>query len=216
MSDTATLADHIDHQVDAILEVWRSTVERYGNVPEAERLTYSEFVDHIPELLDRIADRLRGRNVDPATSAQKHGQHRWSQGYDIAQLVSELGHLRSALLADFFDFARKNRYDLERVKATSMALNQVIDEATAESVRQFDEDAQSLNLGILEAFEERKVAAEEEQIKLYTLLNNLPVGVWVANVDGGITNVNREAERLQGFSEGETVGRVNIFQGIPE
>ncbi len=176
----------------------------------------SEFVDHIPELLDRIADKLRGRNVDAESTAQKHGQHRWSQGYDIAQVVTELGHLRSALLADFFDFARKNGYDLDRVESTAMALNQVIDEATADSVRQFDEDSRRIHQGILEAFEDRKRTAEAEQIKLQTLLNNLPVGVWVADVDGGITTVNREAERLQGFSERQTVGRVNILEGIPE
>ncbi len=91
MSDTATLADHIDQQVDAILEVWKSTVERIGNVPDSERLSYREFVDHIPELLDRLADRLRGRDVDTAHGAQKHGQHRWSQGYDIAEVVTRAG-----------------------------------------------------------------------------------------------------------------------------
>jgi PAS domain S-box-containing protein len=216
MSDTATLADHIDQQVDAILEVWKSTVDRMGNVPDSERLSYREFVDHIPELLDRIADRLRGRDVDPAMSAQKHGQHRWSQGYDIAQVVTELGHLRSTLLADFFEFARKHRYNLDRIESTAMALNQVIDEATAESVRQFDEDSRALHRGILEAFEESKSIAETKQIKLHTLLNHLPVGVWVADVDGNITNVNREAERIQGFSERQTVGRVNIVHGSPE
>jgi PAS domain S-box-containing protein len=216
MSDTATLADHIDQQVDAILEVWRSTVDRIGNVPDSERLSYREFVDHIPELLDRIADRLRGREVDASLTAQKHGQHRWSQGYDIAQVVTELGHLRSTLLADFFEFARKNGFDLDRIESMAMALNQVIDEATAKSVRQFDEDSRSLNRGMLLAIDDRKGAAEAERIKLETLLNNLPVGVWVADAEGEITSVNREAERIQGFSEGQTVGRVNIFQGIPE
>ncbi len=216
MSDAAMLADHIDQQVDAILEVWKSTVERYGNVPDSERLSYREFVDHIPELLDRLAERLRGREVDASSSAQKHGQHRWSQGYDIAEVVSELNHLRSALLGDFFEYARRHRFDIDRLESISLAINQVIDEATAESVRQFDEDARQLNRGILDTFEERKVAAEGERIKLHTLLNNLPVGVWVADAEGDIINVNREAERLQGFSEAETVGRFNVILGVPE
>ncbi len=106
MSDTATLADHIDQQVEAILAVWKLTVERYGNVPDSERLTYRDFVDHIPELLDRLADRLRGHDADPGVVAQKHGQHRWSQGYKIAEVVSELGHLRSTLVQDTFAFAQ--------------------------------------------------------------------------------------------------------------
>src|SRR5450755_4516751 len=112
MSDTALLADHIDQQVDLILAVWKSTVERYGNVPDSDRLSYREFVDHIPELLDRLANRLRGREVDAVESAQKHGKHRWSQGYDIAEVVSELGHLRMTLMRDFYAFARKHDCDL--------------------------------------------------------------------------------------------------------
>ena len=216
MSDAAMLAEHIDQQVDAILEVWKSTVERYGNVPGSERLSYREFVDHIPELLDRLAERLRGGEVDTISSAHKHGQHRWSQGYDIAEVVSEMGHLRSALLGDFFKYATSHRFDLDQIASTCLSINHVIDEATAESVRQFDEDARQINRGILDALDERKVAAEGERIKFQTMLNNLPVGVWVADAGGDIINVNREAERLQGFSEAETVGRFNVIQGAPE
>ena len=216
MSDTATLADHIDQQVDAILAVWRTTVERYGNVPDSGRLSFREFVDHIPELLDRLADRLRGRDVDPARSAQKHGQHRWSQGYDIAEVVCELGHLRSTLMKDFFAFARSQSPDFDWIESAMNAIHQVFDEAMTESVRRFDEDARSLDRRMLDGFEQRKVAAEGERLKLETLLDNLPVGVWVSSLDGTITNVNREAERLQGFCGSETIGRVNILEGIPE
>jgi two-component system CheB/CheR fusion protein len=216
MSDTALLADHIDQQIDAILSVWKATVERFGNVPDSERLTYREFVDHIPELLERLALRLRGQDADAAEAAQKHGQHRWSQGYDIAEVVSELGHLRSTLIRDFFVFAKEHNYTLSRVESITEAINQVIDDATTESVRQFDEDARALNQSMLSATEDRKRIAEREQIKLQTLLNKLPVGVWVCQADGFLIHVNREAERLQGFSESETVGRVNILEGIPE
>jgi PAS domain S-box-containing protein len=216
MSDTALLADHIDQQIDAILVVWKSTVERYGNVPDSERLTFREFVDHIPELLEQLALRLRGRDVDATETAQKHGQHRWSQGYDIAEVVSELGHLRTTLVRDFFAFAREHHFNLTRIEEMTATINQVFDEATTESVRQFNEDARALNQSMLDAVEDRKRLAEGEQIKLRTLLNNLPLGVWVCETDGRIINVNREAERLQGLSETETVGRVISLETIPE
>ena len=216
MSDTATLADHIDQQVDAILGVWRTTVERFGNVPDSERLSHREFLDHVPELLDRLADRLRGRPVDTTSTAHKHGQQRWNQGYDVAEVVIELGHLRTVLLSDFFKFARNHEFDLDRVESALIALNQVIDEMTSDSIRQFHEDAKALSRGMLDALEERKTTADGERIKLQTLLNHLPVGVWVADAFGDITNVNREAERLQGFSEDDTVGRFNILEGNPE
>ncbi|MHC5542888.1 RsbRD N-terminal domain-containing protein, partial [Singulisphaera rosea] len=88
MSDPAMLADHLDQQSDAILAVWRSTVERVGDVSEAERLSEAEFNDHIPDLLDRLADRLRGRLADAEIIGKKHGQVRWRQGYDIAEIVN--------------------------------------------------------------------------------------------------------------------------------
>ena len=214
MSDTATLADHIDQQVDAILGVWKSTVERYGNVPDANRLSNREFVDHVPELLDRLTDRLRGRDVDTALTGQKHGQHRWSQGYDIAEVVSELGHLRATLMKDSFAFARAHHFDLARIESVTIAISEVFEEATSESVRQFDEDSRSLSQSMLDAIEERRISAEGSRSssrRSWTTWSGLGVGCrWT------IRNVNREAERLQGFSEAETVGRVNILKGIPE
>ncbi len=39
MSETALLADHIDRQVEAILDVWRSTVDHYGDIPDSGRLS---------------------------------------------------------------------------------------------------------------------------------------------------------------------------------
>ena len=210
MSETAMLADHIDQQVEEILAVWKSTVERLGNVPDSDRLSYREFVDHIPELLDRLADRLRGRQADAGETGQKHGQHRWSQGYDIAEVVTELGHLRSTLLRDTFAFAREQKFALGRIESMITAIDDVLDEATAESVGQFQSDSQALNRAMLDTFEERRLVAESERIKLQTVLDNLPVGVWVCDGFGNIIVANREAERLQGFPEKEIVGRLNV------
>ncbi len=211
MSDTALLADHIDRQVDSILSIWRRTVEGFGNVPDAGRLSDREFTDHIPELLDRLADRLRGRRSDTAGTAQKHGQHRWSQGYDIAEVVAELGHLRSTLIRDAFAFARSLDADSAQIEVMIEAVGEVIDEATAESVGQFQEDARALNQALLDEFERRKFDADAERLKVEAVLDHLPVGVWVADASGQILAVNREGERLQGFPNSEAVGRINLL-----
>ena len=212
MSETAILADHIDQQVEEILAVWKSTVDRLGNVPDADRLSYREFVDHIPELLIRLADRLRGGDGNAGETGQKHGQHRWSQGYDIAEVVTELGHLRATLLRDTFAFARQQGFSFGRVESMITAIDDILDEATAESVGQFQADSQALNRSMLDTFEERRLVAESEKIKLQTVLDNLPVGVWVCDGFGNIIGANREAERLQGFPETEVVGRLNVAE----
>ncbi len=217
MDDTTLLADHIDREIDSILSLWRATVERYGKVPTAGRLSQREFVDRIPELLEQLASRLRGEHVDLDESSQKHGQHRWSQGYDVSEVVAELGHLRSTLLRDVFHFARTHRYDIALIEETVAAVDAVIDEAMATSVRQFQEDSQEMNRAVLDEFEFRKEAAESERLRTQTVLDNLPVGVWVADAEGNLVGVNPAAERLQGFAEAETVGRVNALDrdGMP-
>ena len=124
MNGPAMLADHLSDQTDAILAVWRKAVTRNGDIPEAEKLSPKELVDDIPELLSRLNERLRGLPVGAAAEAQKHGRMRWRQGYDIADVVAELGHLRAALLRATFQYARKHRFDpaaLEAAIATEAA-----------------------------------------------------------------------------------------------
>jgi len=210
MCETALLADHLDRRVDSILVTWKQTVERYGNVPDAGRLSDREFADHIPELLDRLADRLRGEDVDTAEAGQKHGQHRWSQGYDIAEVVSELGHLRSTLIRDTFAFARREHSAAAQVEAMVEAVDAVIDEATAESVRQFQDDGLNLNRAMLDEFERRKYDAESERVRVEAVFDHLPVGVWVVDSSGEMVGVNREAERLQGFLRDDAPSRLHL------
>ena len=200
MSETATLADHIEHHVDAILAAWRSTTEQEGNVPNAGRLSHREFADHVPELLRTLADRLRGKPTDPGDVGQKHGEHRWRQGYDIAQIVIELGCLRTSLIRSTFDYGLANGFDGRMFEEATVAINEVIDEAASESARQYQEDHHAATLGFLQKMEAREAEADAERTQLVTLLDNLPVGVWVVDARGEAISVNREAERLQAES----------------
>ncbi|WP_435022064.1 ATP-binding protein [Tundrisphaera sp. TA3] len=215
MSETATLADHIDHHGDAILAVWRSTTEQVGNVPRAEQLSNREFVDHVPELLKNLADRLRGKPVDPSEAGQKHGQHRWSQGYDIAQVISELGHLRTSLIRATFDYAQTHGFEGRWLEDATVAINEVIDEAAAESARQYQGDSMAATLRILQQSEARKAAADAERTQLKTLLEHLPVGVWVLDSQGQKIAVNREGERLQGSTSPDEAVRPGGRRWLP-
>jgi two-component system CheB/CheR fusion protein len=219
MSEPAMLADHLDRQTSAILAVWRATVERVGDVSEAGRLSFTDFVDHIPDLLDRLAERLRGRPADATVTGKKHGTVRWRQGYDIAEVVNEFGHLRTALTRATADFARKHDWDIASLESANEAINDVLDEATAESVRQFQEDSRAETQKALaevkrrqSAIEEAWISAKLEKSKLRTILNSLPVGVWVVDAEGTIIGVNHEAERIQGFPHKENVGHANVHR----
>ena len=219
MSEPAMLADHIDEQTEAILANWREAVERVGDVPESERLSHADFMDHVPALLDRLAERLRGHSSDAAMVGKKHGQHRWRHGYGIGEVVREIGHLRNVLSRATTDFAQGRDWDVGRLAASIEAINEVLDEATAESVRQFQEDGQAQTHAALaevktrqSAVEDAWIVAKAEQSKLRTILRNLPAGVWVVDADGLVLGVNNEAERIQGFVQQKTHGRSHILE----
>ena len=199
MSEPALLADHIDERAEAILAVWRAAVTCGGDVPEAERLSYAEFVDHVPELLDRLAERLRGQPSDAASEGKKHGRVRWRQGYDIAEIVKEYGHLRTALGRATFEYARQHGWDLARLEEVEEAINDVLNEATAESVRQFQEDSREETQAALAEAKKRQAATEEawfaadlEKAKLRTILGSLPVAVWMVDAGGMVVGCRRQ------------------------
>ncbi len=222
MTEGAVLADHLDQRSDAILAHWRAAVEEDSDVPDASRLARSEFLDHIPILLERLAERLRGQPADAALAGQQHGGHRWRQGYDVAEVVTELGHLRTALRSSTASFARENDWDLDRFASALSAIDDVLDEATAESVRQFQEDSQAETQKALDDVQDRQRVVEEawnsarlERSKLRTIVRSLPLAAWVVDADGTIVGTNAEAERMQGFSH--TDGNLpNVFHLGPE
>lgn len=200
MRQTAILADHIDHHVDAILTAWRSTIDRVGNVPTSSKLSPREFVDHVPEILGVLAERLRGKDVDVGQAGRKHGQNRWNHGYDIAQVLNELGHLRTSLIRATFDHVQANGLDGQVLEDATVAINEVIDQAAAESARRYQDDSLAASLRIVHQSEAREAATDAERTQLRTLLEHLPVGVWVVDSDGVSIAINREAERLQGVA----------------
>ncbi|MBV8270032.1 MAG: RsbRD N-terminal domain-containing protein, partial [Planctomycetaceae bacterium] len=217
MSEPALLADHLDERAEAILGVWRAAVTRRGDVLEAPWLSYAEFVDHVPELLDRLVKRLRGQPSDAVSEGKKHGWVRWRQGYDIAEIVKEFGHLRIVLGRATFEYARQHGWDLARLEEVEEAINDVLNEATAESVRQFQEDSREEAQAALAearrgqaAAEEAWVATDLEKAKLRTILGSLPVAVRMIDAGGSAIAVDVKNEQLQRPSESEGDGPVTI------
>ena len=83
---------------------------------------------HAPFDALRLAERLRGVPADVAREGQNHGDYRWRQGYDVAEVVTEFGHLRAALRRSTADFARANGWDLTRYESAQAVIDDVLDE----------------------------------------------------------------------------------------
>src|SRR5690606_36750895 len=78
----------------------------------ARNLSRTQLNDHIPEILDAFESRLRelGNGKVESTEEEvegtdKHGLHRWQQGYQLPELVTEWGHLYECVLNEVEDFA---------------------------------------------------------------------------------------------------------------
>ncbi|MEA3120441.1 MAG: hypothetical protein QOI13_3711, partial [Paraburkholderia sp.] len=66
-----------------------------ANLVEADRLTYEQLADHLPDILDALCTALDAEDLETVESvierdARIHGLVRWRQGYRIEELVREL------------------------------------------------------------------------------------------------------------------------------
>src|SRR5215831_17484928 len=90
----------IGQQRDALLSIWRQRVRQLSS---ARKLDTPTLNNHIPQLLDELADALNpssGRRI-PETLAQGsppvHGLERFREGYDIGEVVAEYNILRGCI-----------------------------------------------------------------------------------------------------------------------
>ena len=95
-----------------IVDAWSVAVRADPQIHSDESLSYPEFVDHIPKVVAEVCAILGG--ASPAAEAptiredaRVHGAFRWQQGYDLAEVMREIGHLRRVLI-DFITAARED------------------------------------------------------------------------------------------------------------
>src|SRR3569623_1537471 len=119
-----------------ILAEWEIIVQR---VSAAAKLGRPLLIDHIPALLDQIAntaDQLAAGKpaAAPIAIAREHARERRQEGYDLSAVVAEYSVLRDCIMRLYF--AETDRVDPIGLRT----LHEAIDQAVAESVRRFTED----------------------------------------------------------------------------
>jgi hypothetical protein len=105
---------------------------------EADKLTYDQLADHLPEILDGICTALEAcdlEQVEPAIErdTRMHGKVRWQQGSRIDELVHELDLFRQVLADAAETFAASNDAFTRRHEGRARRL---IDEALVTSIRE--------------------------------------------------------------------------------
>jgi signal transduction histidine kinase len=143
----AAVAARLSERRDALLQRWRQRVAADTEVTTADSLSRSQFVDHVPEVLQAMNDALRAggqrvartaaENVDPGGS---HGQHRWQQGYSLLELMREWSHLQMALTAEMQLFIEEHPgLDLRAINLAYQTIAELCLEGMNESARTFDQ-----------------------------------------------------------------------------
>ncbi len=146
MSLSQLLATHRDEIVLTFVE----RVQRADVPPAAVGRT--SIVDHIPRFLDDLAELLAPatHGLEQAVEhARKHGEQRWTLGYDVHALIREYGILRECILA----VAKKHNVEvtLDAVNTLVGCIELGVAAAASEYVKHRDEerDRQRSNLEFL-------------------------------------------------------------------
>jgi RsbT co-antagonist protein rsbRD N-terminal domain len=98
----ARLAIFLADRRDKIIKEWTTSLKRDHKLESAKVLNPSELRDHLPCLLDDLAQRLvdafnRDIQEDAAWTAASHGDIRWKQDFDVSEVLREYAHLREVL-----------------------------------------------------------------------------------------------------------------------
>ena len=134
MNGLNEMAALIRQQRDAVLSSWRHQVKQ---LPSARKLDTPTLNDHIPQLLDELADALAARSGGTIPEALAkgtspvHGLMRFREGYDIEEVVAEYNILRRCL----HDLAKNHGLSLE--SGSFDIMNDVLDRAIGLAVQTY-------------------------------------------------------------------------------
>lgn len=128
------LAEFLRSHRDAILEKWRAAV---ADRPASQGLSLEALIDHIPNLLDAIAETGEEHLVDSrarldTATAEQHALTRLGEGLGLSQVVIELAVLRDCIL-EVWDHERAPGAARPEVRF----LNRSVDRAIAASIDRY-------------------------------------------------------------------------------
>ena len=102
--DLTALADHFRGRRDGLLREWYCAIKQDPDLNQGDALPQGELFDHIPALLTAYEQGLRQTSSLSISEAQipaaAHGLQRWRQGYDLREVMRELGQLNKCVISE--------------------------------------------------------------------------------------------------------------------
>jgi signal transduction histidine kinase len=167
---------------EQILQSWIAAVDQHPNISTSDNLTYTQLLDHLPELCTELAALLKEPNAqdikrEARQDARAHGWKRWRQGYKLEELIREIWLIRRNFNDTWLKaFAATNvRFDVDAQNAARRVVECFFDNVIIEATVQFVEEHQQA-LRQLNAQLKPKGTAKAEFVQRVTHLLREPLG----------------------------------------
>jgi signal transduction histidine kinase len=213
-----------------LTEQWMDSVSRDADLVEADKLTYQQLADHLPEILEGLCAALDIEDLERVESslernARKHGKVRWRQGYRIEELVRELDLFHQVLAGALDDFASRDETFTRRhesrarrmiAETFSMVSYASIKEVVSERDRKIDEYTGRLERAnheltlkqrlVSDLYESRMQITRSVVHDLRNFLNAFSIALQLvgrapAKADTALTLANRQAADMKQLVE---------------
>lgn len=168
---TPLLSRFLRSHQDEIIRVWK---ERMRTIPQAQELSDSAIVDHLPQILRLAADYMEaldsGRSVSFGDFPDAHALDRLGLGFDIHQVVDEYGLLRRTIL-DVWE----SSIGFPLIPSEIRSLGTALDNMLTRAARRFA-DAREALLKALDRVSEAALASSDVESFLQRLVRAMLEG----------------------------------------
>ena len=134
---------------EQILQSWIAAVDQHPDISTSDNLTYTQLLDHLPELCTELTALLKQPNAQEVNrearqDARAHGWKRWRQGYKLEELIRELCLIHRNFIDTWLQaFAAADvRFDFDAQNAARRVVECFFDNVIIEATLQFVEEHQ--------------------------------------------------------------------------
>ena len=167
---------------ERILQAWVAAVDQHPSISTSDNLTYTQLLDHLPELCTELAVLLKEPNAqeiqrEARQDARAHGWKRWRQGYQLEELIREICLIRRNFNETWLTAfaAVDERFDVEAQDAARRIVEGFFDNVIIEATVQFVQERQEASHQ-LPAEGKTTVTSNPEFIQRITHLLREPLG----------------------------------------
>ena len=167
---------------EQILKSWIAAVDQNPSISTSDNLTYTQLLDHLPELCTELAALLKQPDAkeikrEAKQDARAHGWKRWRQGYKLEELIREICLIRRSFIDTWLKaFAATNpSFGFDAQNAAQRVVEGFFDNVIIEATVQFVEENQDA-LRQLDARLKPRETSNAEFVQRITHLLREPLG----------------------------------------